>query len=228
MLARGDVQERRKEEAMCGKFKPKRPWRDMHALYRLTAPAEIDIETDEIVTPMRFAPVLRMQDGRPALTPMRWGFAGKGDVNPGKPKHMHARAETIDALATFADAFVHRRCVLVVETFNEGEEVGAKTVQWTITPRDGQPIAIAAIYEEWRNGAESLFTFVMVTTPPNDLIARITDRMPAILAPEDVARWLSGTPDEAKALLRTYDDAGAWEMARQDKRRGKAQGDLFG
>ena len=64
----------------------------------------------------------------------------------------------------------------------EGEELeNGKTRQWVITPNDGEPVAIAVIFEEWRNGADSLLTFVMVTTPPNTLIARITDRMPAIL-----------------------------------------------
>lgn len=213
---------------MCGKFRPKRAWRDMHALYRLMAPDEPVVETDAIVTPMRFAPVLRLQDGKPALTPMRWGFAGRDAQAPAKPRHMHARAETVDTLTTFADAFAHRRCVLVVDTFNEGEEVGGKTVQWTITPRDGQPIAIAAIYEEWQNGAESLFLFVMITTPPNALIGRITDRMPAILAAEQVAPWLTGSTVEAKAMLQTFDDAGAWRMDREARPGAKVQRDLFG
>jgi putative SOS response-associated peptidase YedK len=30
----------------------------------------------------------------------------------------------------------------------------------------------------------------MVTVPPNKLIARITDRMPAVIAPNDWAKWL--------------------------------------
>jgi len=46
-------------------------------------------------------------------------------------------------------------------------------------PNDGLPIAIAVICEQWTNGGEVLDTFVMLTTPPNALIARITDRMPA-------------------------------------------------
>jgi putative SOS response-associated peptidase YedK len=42
-----------------------------------------------------------------------------------------------------------------------------KTKQWMVTPDDdGQPIAIAVIFEEWHNGPETLLTFVMVTTPP--------------------------------------------------------------
>jgi putative SOS response-associated peptidase YedK len=76
----------------------------------------------------------------------------------------------------------------------------------------------------------------MVTVPPNPLIARITDRMPAILRQEDWSVWL-GEDDaslkDVKALLKTFDDEENWEMAEQvtaksaKSAKPKAQGDLF-
>jgi putative SOS response-associated peptidase YedK len=119
-----------------------------------------------------------------------------------------------------------------------GEELtNGKTKQWVITPNDGQPIAIAVIFEEWRNGPEALLTFVMVTTPPNALIARITDRMPAIVPRETWATWLGETDaslEDVKALLRTFEDGGNWMMTPQQERhrsrmpqKTKAQGELF-
>jgi putative SOS response-associated peptidase YedK len=172
--------------------------------------------------------------GERELVPMRWGFAGRDDKNPARPKHMHARAETVDTLPTFADAFAHRRGILMVHTFNEGEELpSGKTRQWVITPNDGLPIAIAVLGEPWTNGAESLETFVMVTTPANALIGRITDRMPAILPREAWAAWLGETDaslEDVKALLQTYEAGGAWTMAPQPggrRDRPAVQGELF-
>ena len=57
-----------------------------------------------------------------------------------------------------------------------------------ITPRDGRPLALAVISERWadRNEGE-LLTFVMVTVPAGPMIARVTDRMPAVIAPENWA-----------------------------------------
>ena len=102
---------------------------------------------------------------------------------------MHARAETIDTRPTFAEAFAERRGLVLVETFNEGEALpNGKTEQWVIRPKDRKPIAIAVIWEEWAGDTGSEATFVMVTVPPNTLIGRITDRMPAILRQEDWAR----------------------------------------
>jgi putative SOS response-associated peptidase YedK len=148
------------------------------------------------------------------------------------------RAETIDQRRTFAQAFAASRGILMVHTFNEGEELpNGKTKQWVVTPNDGQPIPIAVIFEEWHNGPETLLTFVMVTTPPNALIARITDRMPAILPREVWPTWLGETEPslrDVKMCSQTFEEGGTWAMAPQQPsktlRRPKppgAQGSLF-
>lgn len=73
---------------------------------------------------MRFANVMRLNSaGQRELVSMRWGFAGMDDANPSRPKHMHVRAETIEQRRTFAHAFQHGRGILMVQTFNEDEEL---------------------------------------------------------------------------------------------------------
>ncbi|MDX2233216.1 MAG: SOS response-associated peptidase family protein [Hyphomonadaceae bacterium] len=205
---------------MCGKFTQLASWEEVHAFSQPMADAS-PAAAVIVSTPMRFAKVIhRGADGTRMLTPMRWGFPEKSATSPARPKHMHARAETIDTRPTFAPAFESGRGLLMVHTFNEGEELpGGKTRQWTITPRDGQPIAIAVIFERWVRGEEDLLTFVLVTTPANALIGRITDRMPAVLRPQDWPAWLGETdapPGAVKALLSTFDDGGTWEMREQD------------
>ncbi len=221
---------------MCGKFTQMASWAEVVAFSRpLTAIP--DGEPVTVSTPMRIARVMRLgEDGGRELAPMRWGFSKPG--NPSfKPDHMHARAETIDTRPTFAGAFAERRGLVLVETFNEGEQLASgKTRQWVIRPKDRKPVAIAVIWEEWAGDAGSEATFVMVTVPPNPLIARITDRMPAILPQKDWAVWL-GEADaplrDVKALLRTFDDEGNWELAEQAPAKSskaatpKAQGELF-
>lgn len=200
-------------------------WAEVHAfstpiaIQATAAPAgQHDLRT---VTPMRMAAVLHLgADGVRTTTQMRWGFAAAGAPDPARPKHMHARCETIDTRPTFADSFRHRRGVLFVTTFNEGEELpNGRTKQWTITPKDGAPIAIAVIFEDWVNGEERLTTFVQVTTPASPLIAPVTDRMPAILTAGAIGAWLGETdasPADIKALLQTFDDRGAWTIAPQE------------
>jgi putative SOS response-associated peptidase YedK len=222
---------------MCGKFTQMNSWQAAEAF---TRPLGVANGTDEIVisTPMRLAKIMRLNAlGERELVEMRWGFAGKDDLVPSRPKHMHARGETVDRLPTFAPAFASSRGILMVHTFNEGEELASgKTKQWVIAPQDGLPVAIAVICEVWRNGAETLQTFVQVTTPANTLISRITDRMPAVLPRETWATWLGemdASPAEVKDLLRTYEDGGNWMMMEQVSnrsprtRRPNPQQDLF-
>lgn len=230
---------------MCGKFTQLYTWQDVHAFSQPLVVALEPLAGEVVVsTPMRPARIMRLNAaGERELVEMRWGFAGHGDANPGRPKHMHARAETVDRLRTFAHSFAHHRGILMVHTFNEGEELpNGKTKQWVITPNDGQPIAIAVICEEWLNGAETLQTFVQVTVPANTLISRITDRMPAILPRETWPLWLGETDaslDDVKSVLQTFEDGGNWTMTPQTPSRPpkpprppkplkqKAQQDLF-
>ncbi len=210
---------------MCGKFTQMASWRDVHAFSQPLAATDAEV----ISTPVRFANIVRLNEqGEREVVSMRWGFAGKGEANPIRPKHMHARSETVERLPTFANAFTLGRGILVVHTFNEGEEFPkGRTKQWVITPNDGKPIAIAVICEKWTNGAETPGTFIQVTTPANALISKFTDRMPAILQPEDWATWLGereGGPADVKTVLRTYEDGGGWTMTEQaPTRRSKAQ-----
>jgi putative SOS response-associated peptidase YedK len=219
---------------MCGKFTQMATWAEVaswkigetpsEALERMEREARergAEDSREMTATPMRMAAILRLNDqGAREMVMMRWGFTKAGSTAP-RPDYMHARSETIDQRPTFRESFAQRRGICFVKTFNEGEEVGKKTVQWTVRPRDGKPIAIAVIYEEWVNGEERLFTFVQVTTPPNPLIAKITDRMPAILAEDDHAIWLGedrAPLEEVKAFLRPYDDAGNWDFAPAPKK----------
>jgi putative SOS response-associated peptidase YedK len=53
---------------------------------------------------------------------------------------------------------------------------------------------------------KKLITCCIITTAANELVASLHDRMPAILAPDEYARWFDhDTPlKEAHALLRPY------------------------
>lgn len=190
---------------MCGKFTQRNEWRELVRLDEIArasvAPAGI-----ETITPIRYAQVIALDGNRERrLVSMRWGLVPPNAANAREAKpHIHARAETIDTKPTFRDAFLHRRGLIFVSTFNEGEEVGSKTVQYVCTPKDGKHIAIAVIWDRWSEGGPVLLSFAMVTTPPCPIISTITDRMPALLEDSDWAKWLGEEPasvEELKAML---------------------------
>jgi putative SOS response-associated peptidase YedK len=69
----------------------------------------------------------------------------------------------------------------------------------------GAPLDLAGLWENWKDPATNEWarTFTIITVPSNEMIARIHDRMPAILRPEDYERWLSSEPDPHDLLI-TY------------------------
>jgi len=219
---------------MCGKFTQKLDNR-LEAL--ADALGDSPIET---VTPMRFADVVaRGGDGARKFVRMRWGLIPRDAPDPRDAKpHIHARAESIDVKPTFRDAFARRRGLIFVSSFNEGEEVSAtKTVQYVLMPADDRPVAIALLWNQWRKeGEPTLLNFAMVTTPANELIGTITDRMPALVAAEDWPKWLGeipASPEELKALLRPstrelkMQAAAAKPPPPAKPKRDDAQADLF-
>lgn len=194
---------------MCGKFTQMMSWGAYVALADLIGRSDGPSET---VTPMRFATVIRLGvPGAREAVRMRWGLIPLAAKDPNASPFIHARAETIDQRPTFAAAFRHRRGLVVVKTFNEGKEITpSKTEQHVIAPDDGSLLAIAVIWERW---GEMLETFAMVTVAANNLIATITDRMPAIVPPEHWAKWLGEEPansNELKNILAPVE--GDWTM----------------
>jgi putative SOS response-associated peptidase YedK len=220
---------------MCGKFTQMASWPEVHAFSQPLVATPLGTPTT-VSTPMRLAKVMRVgEDGRRELVAMRWGFSKPGD--PQAQLQMHARCETVDSKPRFCDAFGERRGIVLVETFNQGEkQPDGKTRQWVVRPKDGKPMALAVIWEEWQGEQGVLPTFVMLTAPANTVVVRAADRMPVVLRQEDWPVWL-GEKDaklsEIKALMRTFDDEGNWEMAEQDKPnpskapKPKSQMDLF-
>lgn len=140
------------------------------------------------------------------LRSMVWGFPLKlRDARPGsKPRPVNnARSDKLDSFM-WRFSFLERRCLVPVTEFAEAEgEKGAKTRTWFSLP-DQEVFAVAGI---WRDTAEWGPAYSMVMTEAGGEVARVHDRMPVILRPDDWTGWLDGPPDAARQLCRPYPGA---------------------
>jgi putative SOS response-associated peptidase YedK len=206
---------------MCGKFTAKASWSEIVGLIYATPPREQgDNDRTLIYRVMGAVPLIVFDhaEGKRRIVPMRWGFPHHADWK--RPQPIHARAETIDTTHAFAAAFRDgQRGIAVVESFNEAPESG---VQHTVTPAG--PIGIAFLWRRFEVAglSEPLFACVMVTVAANALLTGLpTDRMPAVLSPQDWALWLGEEPAglaTVKACLKTVEDV-RWTMRPEERAR---------
>jgi len=160
------------------------------------------------IAPTHIHPVITHDDQK-HFHCFRWGlvpFWAK-DESIGH-KMINARVETLAEKPAFRQAFRERRCLVPFDGFYEWMQIpGGGKVPYRITIGENEIFCIAGLWESWKPpvGPE-LHTFTLITVPPNPLVSRIHDRMPAVLLPEDERLWLDEnlTPDALFDLLRPY------------------------
>jgi putative SOS response-associated peptidase YedK len=89
----------------------------------------------------------------------------------------------------FKDAYRKRRCIVPMDAFYEKK----KGQLYKFFMKDRQPFGVAGIWENWQNPlGDWERTFCVITVEANDLVRKIHDRMPAIIAAEEHQRWFDG------------------------------------
>jgi putative SOS response-associated peptidase YedK len=149
----------------------------------------------------------RAKDGR-ELAALGWGLVPFWAESPKEGRRLaQARAETVEAARPFRAAFERRRCIVVIDGFYEWQappkSAGpkAKKTPYYVTAKAGGLLAVAGLWERWKSpDGEVLETCAVVTTKAVDAIARIHDRMPLLLADEEIEPWLAGSTDEAARI----------------------------
>jgi putative SOS response-associated peptidase YedK len=141
--------------------------------------------------------------GERSLDPLRWGLIPYWCKDPkGGRKPINAKSETVGELPMFKEAYRKRRCILPVDGFYEWMAIKGRKQPYAIAMNDGTPFGIAAIWENWKSPeGEWVRTFAVLTTPANELVSQIHDRMPAILKPENYDRWLGPDLDPKQLLV---------------------------
>jgi putative SOS response-associated peptidase YedK len=199
---------------MCGRFLNKLPPEETARLFRTknvapNFPARFNIAPTDPVLAVRFDP----KTGERRLDALRWGLVPHfaKDLSTGA-RFINARAETVETLPAFRDAFKRHRCLIPASGFYEWRKDGKTKTPYAIVPTDGPLFAFAGLWENWRDrsagdDAPWIRTCTIVTGEPNALLAPIHDRMPVILPKEAWPQWLgeeAADPAALKALLRPY------------------------
>lgn len=183
---------------MCGRYTirdPHRAFAEFSIVEKTPA-----IEPRYNVAPTQGVWAVRMVGalGRPQLDLLRWGIVGK--PAPASPPVVMVRGEGIALRPPFADAFRHRRCLLVADGFYEWRKAGRQSFPYYFARPDGSPFGIAAIWEGAASQGGPLDACALITRPALSPVDAVHHRMPVLLAAAHRERWLDPAFEDDHAL----------------------------
>ena len=199
---------------MCGRYASSRKPEDLVEEFevvdnRLAQPIEADYNvapTKEVYAVMERKPS-RDSDEEPQrqLRALTWGLVPSWakDASIGS-RMINARMETVAEKPAYKRAFAGRRCLLPADGYFEWyatSEVAAsgkpRKQPFFIRPADGGVLAMAGLYEIWRDPAREeedpdrfRWTCTVLTTQAEDSLGHIHDRMPLMVERDRWAAWL--------------------------------------
>ncbi len=196
---------------MCGRFVSATPI-DVLARY-------FDVDIDDVAVPAlparyNIAPtdevaVVVRTAARRRLEALRWGLLPFWAKDPRSgAKMINARAGTLAVNNAYRRAFRARRCLVPADGFYEWKRVPgrARTQPVYIRRADGEPMAMAGLWERWRppdrrdDGTATVRSCTIVTGEPNELVADVHDRMPVLLPRPAWDAWLDPDNHDLEAL----------------------------
>ncbi len=147
------------------------------------------------VAPTDLAWIVDLPGGdRRVLRPAKWSYL----VADGTRPLVNVRGEQVGSGAGFREAFASRRCVVVTDGFYEWP--GKGQAPFLFHRADDGLVLLGGLFQRPR-GDDVHPRFTVLTTRPNGLVARVHDRMPVIVPPPQLDRWLGESPADAAALI---------------------------
>jgi putative SOS response-associated peptidase YedK len=203
---------------MCGRYGASWGVDDLVAEFdvgSVDVPLEERLEPDWNVAPTKpvYAVLTRRERGEPNSEPTRrlvtlqWGLVPFWAKDPKVGARMiNARIETAAEKPAFREAFAKRRCLLPADGYYEWYKPAdpkAPKQPFFIHRRGGGPLAMAGLYEFWRNPDDPsawLRTCTILTTTATDAVGYIHDRQPLFVEPTAYATWLDPDATDTAAL----------------------------
>jgi putative SOS response-associated peptidase YedK len=151
---------------------------------------EPDLKPRFNIAPTQTVLVVRIDEtGSPVFTLASWGLIPSWVKDPGELQHpINAKAESAAIKPMFRHAYRKSRVLVPADAFYEWAPRDGKQ-PYLIKLRNGEPMGMGGLLEHWQGPEGEVLTFTILTTDANPLMARIHERMPVIIRPEDYAAW---------------------------------------
>lgn len=191
---------------MCGRYALYES--STHHRQHFAAMNELNFGQHFNIAPSQTVPVVRVDDaGIRKFSMARWGLIPSWVKDPEELQQpINAKAETAAIKPMFRHAFRTSRVLVPADAFYEWMPINGKQ-PYLIHMRNGEPMGMGGLLESWHGPEGEITTFTILTTTPNPIMAKIHDRMPVIIQPENYAAWLDpklADVDKIQELIQPY------------------------
>jgi putative SOS response-associated peptidase YedK len=176
---------------MCGRYTLATDLSDFLEQIGLEVPEELAHPRRYNIAPSQ--PVMAVvATPEPSIDVMEWGFLPSWATPEKNLKPViNARADSLAEKPFFRGAFKSSRCAILADGFYEWKKMGSEKHPYRIGLEDGSVFAMAGLWSVIHGSdGDEHHTCAIITTEPNELMADIHNRMPAILRVEDLPLWL--------------------------------------
>lgn len=192
---------------MCSNYEEAQVQIDLFPLIKAASQERRDVWPTQIGSIVTWDP----EANSPRLEHARFGLlpAFADAITFGRRTY-NAREETVATKPSFKHAWkVGHRCLVPVSRYYEPCYETGKAVRHAIWGAEDDIITIGGIWSWWPPGKELSFAMVTVNADGHEVMQRFhkpedEKRMPVIIAEMDRVAWLTGSPEEGRALVQRY------------------------
>ena len=122
----------------------------------------------------------------------QWGLIPAWSKDPSMGSRMiNARAETLHERPAYRVPFARKRCLILADGFFEWQRLEKGKRPFFIRLESHEPFAFAGLWDHWSSPeGDEKRTCTIITCEPNELMAELHNRMPAILDRTSMWDWL--------------------------------------
>lgn len=175
--------------AMCGRYMLVSSGEELSQRFQVAEAPPVERYN---AAPLQFLPVIYREAGQNRLDFFRWGLTPAWAAEDFGGRLINARAESLRERPSFRHLLSRRRCLVPATAFYEWLKHPSGRFPFRFFLPTEPLFALAGLWDEWCNPetGELLRSFAIVTVPANALVARIHDRMPAVLTRQAEHLWL--------------------------------------
>jgi len=159
---------------MCGRFSQTKSKQDIKKRFNVERVPD-DLPALFNIAPYQTAPAI-LNKFPSEVVLARFGLVPSWSKEE-KPAYsmINARAETIMEKPTYKRLIKSKRCLILGDGFYEWQKKVDKKIPYRIFLKNEDPFAFAGIWDHWGEGEKQFYSFSIITTTPNKLMASIHD-----------------------------------------------------